>query len=119
MSARSCSQFQEVDGWLEREPTGPEKAHLQSCADCRDLLEDLRAIAAAAPLAQLDGDPPERLWLALRTDLVNEGLIREAAPARRRGLGALIEEIFEAVPRPAIAGAYVAALIALSLTFVG
>ena len=121
MKAMSCSQFQEVvDGWLEGQRSAEGKAHLNRCAECRALVEDLEAIQVAAPpLAARDGAPPDRVWLALRAELVSEGLIREPARTRSRGLAAWIEEVFEAVPRPAIAGAYVAALVALSLTLVG
>jgi anti-sigma factor RsiW len=121
MNAMSCSQFQEVvDGWLEGQRSAESEAHLNGCAECRALIEDFAAIQAAAPpLAALDGAPPDRVWLALRADLVNEGLIREPASIKSRGLAAWIEELFEAVPRPAIAGAYIAALVTLSLTLGG
>lgn len=121
MSTISCSQFRDVvDGWLQGERGAAGEAHLRNCSACRSLVEDLGAIRdAAAPLVAPDSDPPAGLWITLRAELEKEGLIRENAGTRRIGLGAWIEELFEAVPRPAIAGAYVAALLAVSLTLVG
>jgi hypothetical protein len=120
MSAMRCSQSQDlIDRWLDGERTAASKAHIERCAECRRLVEDFEAIRALAPVAALDVEAPERVWLALRADLASEGLIREVARGRSRRIAGWVEELFESVPRPAIAGAYVAAIVALSLTLVG
>ncbi len=118
--------FESLDRWLDGDHSAEAARHLSECAHCRALVEDLGAITSAAPsLASLDPAPPEHLWTSLRTTLEKEGLIRAeqpeqvphvATPARGRRW---LDEIFAAVPRPALAGAYLAAILAVSLAVVG
>ncbi len=94
--------------------------HLAECPGCRALVKDLGAISAAAPsLAARDPAPPERLWISLRSDLIKEGLILDVQPAWPVRAAHWFDEIFSAVPRPALAGAYLAAILAVSLAVVG
>jgi hypothetical protein len=121
MNPMRCNDFYEsLDRWLEGERSPEAERHLGECAACRSLVSDLSAIAASAPsLATLDPAPPERLWVSLRADLEREGLIHEGSPARPSRAARWLDEIFAAVPRPALAGAYLAAILAVSLAVVG
>lgn len=102
-----------MDG--ERSPTA--RAHLRSCSACSGIIADLKSIEAEAhswsvPLAE----PPERVWSALRNQLELEGIIktdpREALqPAASAGWWS---RWFQFSPRPVLAGAYLAALVAFS-----
>ena len=125
MNPMRCEDFLEAmyrEGEPERSPEAERHvaAHLDECPPCRALVKDLGAIAAAAPsLAALDSAPSERLWISLRSDLIKEGLIRDVRPGWAARAADWIDEIFAAVPRPALAGAYLAAILAVSLAVVG
>ncbi|MCL4523294.1 MAG: hypothetical protein M1453_10280 [Acidobacteria bacterium] len=103
-----CSEFlMYSDEWMEGGRMPAAAAHVQECARCRGLIAEMEAIAqAAAGLAAETPEPSERVWTALRAQLESEGLIRQ------RGLGAWFADVFAALPRPALAGAYVAVLLA-------
>jgi hypothetical protein len=123
MTAMRCEDFfQTLDRWMEGDHSPEAKRHISECANCRVLVEDLRVIATTAPsLMALDPAPPESLWLSLRSSLEKEGLIVNRPPASAVGpsrVGLWIEEMFAAVPRPALAGAYLAAILAVSLATV-
>src|SRR5271170_4422279 len=69
---------------LEREGLAPisdaASEHLSGCPACQGLLADFTAITAAAHELPAEVEPPARVWISLRSQLVAEGLIREAAP---------------------------------------
>lgn len=121
MSSMECSQFiSHLDSWMEGEREPGAQAHLQSCQACRTLAADLDAIQAAAPaLSIADPEPPARVWTALRAQLVEEGLIREAAPAVSSTRTPWLAGLFTQVPRPALAGGYLALLLALAFGLSG
>jgi hypothetical protein len=68
---------------------------------------------------------PERLWTSLRAQLVHEGLIRETIPAiedraqTATPRAAWFARLFPRLPRPVLAGAYLAALIAVAFALSG
>ena len=100
------------------------RAHVRECANCRGLVEDMDAIRqTAGSWSAADEDPPARVWLSLRAQLQEEGLIRgdvrEHVSSGAKGLGGWFGGIFTAVPRPALAGAYLLALIAVSVALTG
>ena len=78
----SCREFAPslsdlVDGVLAREARARVEAHLETCADCRALLADLKRIKAEArALPKLAA--PESVWQHVRA-----GLDLEASPSRR------------------------------------
>ncbi|HSA93085.1 MAG TPA: hypothetical protein VLE48_08760 [Terriglobales bacterium] len=78
----TCKELQEVLGeTLEGQPGAEQQAHLDGCAACTVLLQDLRLIreqAAQLPLAE----PNPRVWMGIREALEKEGLITDAAPAQ-------------------------------------
>jgi hypothetical protein len=124
MTAMRCEDFfGTLDKWMEGDRSSEAELHVSECAKCRALVADLGAIAATAPsLAALDPAPPERLWISLRSSLETEGLIVNAHSVPTTGgnrFGRWIEEMFAAIPRPALAGAYLAAILAISLATVG
>jgi hypothetical protein len=55
------------------------EAHLASCLHCQEFLADLNSIVAAAHTLPAEVEPPSRVWISLRSQLVSEDLIREAA----------------------------------------
>ena len=78
----SCERFEQVhayhDGALAASQRVAVEAHLESCAECRDLIADLRGLSnliAAAPLTGMSPEAMERLsksWRAAR----DRGLLR-------------------------------------------
>ena len=126
MSAMECNEFlKQLAGWMEGERSSEARAHVRDCSNCRALVADLDAIEQGARAWAADeADPPERVWVSLRAQLEQEGLIRDASSA-----GAApkpVEEkhgwfagIFGALPRPVLAGAYLAALIGVSIALTG
>lgn len=121
MSVMSCTQFRNaLDLWMDGERSAEQDAHARDCSMCRSLIQDLTLISAsAASLDDPNDAPPERLWLNLRAELEKEGLIHEPRRGWTHSLGRWFEGVFGVVPRPAIAGAYLAALLAVSLTVAG
>jgi hypothetical protein len=107
MSARgSCIQFQErIGAWLEGEHVAGLGEHLRACGSCSALLEDFRAIRAAAP-ALAEADVPEHIWAAVRARLEAEGMIHQ--PRR----GNWLEGFSLHVPRFSLATAYAGLLLA-------
>ena len=68
-----------VDGSLGAIRRSELEQHLEQCADCRALKEDLERIRdAAAALPQMR--PPDGAWLQIAGRLRQEGRIRHAAP---------------------------------------
>jgi hypothetical protein len=125
MSTTGCNEFlKQLDAWMEGAGTPGARTHLRECAHCRGLVEDMDAIrqVAGAWVAE-EADPPARVWVSLRAQLEHEGLIREGVresePSRTERPQGWFAGIFAAVPRPALAGAYLLALIAVSVALTG
>jgi len=90
-------------------------AHLRDCPRCRSLVEDLKVIQATAQeWGRTESEPPAYLWNSLRAQLVQEGLIHQQGKQRGWLTGWL-----PSVPRPALAGAYLAAVIAVAFGLSG
>jgi hypothetical protein len=129
MSTTGCDKFRKnLEAWLEGERSAEARAHVRECAQCHALVEDVDAIRqVAGAWAAEEANPPARLWVSLRAQLEQEGLIKiEAGDTvyaqeshRATGLAGWIEGIFASVPRPALAGAYLLALIAVSFALTG
>jgi hypothetical protein len=121
MGTMGCNEFMEqLDSWMEGDRYPAARTHAQHCPSCGSFAADLDAIQAAAPtLAVADPEPSERVWAALRIQLKQEGLIRDdveivSPPARFR-----FAELFSALPRPALAGGYLAVLVAVAFGLSG
>jgi len=102
-----CSEFlKDFERWMDGERTPASAVHLEECAKCRQLTAELGAIAlAGVRLAEEIPEPPERVWTALRAQLVSEGIIQQ------RGWREWWAERSATFPRPALAGAYAAVIL--------
>jgi hypothetical protein len=120
MATTGCKTFlSQLDAWLEGEKRASAQAHLADCPHCRGLAEDFEAITSAA--SRLEDDPPEppaHLWMAIREQLEEEGIIRagQLAPLADRGKG---WRGWFALPRPVLAGVYLALLAMAGLALSG
>jgi hypothetical protein len=115
MAATTCKDFlNHVEAWIGGEHHPDANAHFRNCPACRSLVEDLNAIRnEARSWTAEEAEPSPRVWNSLRLQLEQEGLIHEAlkaepAPATTGWLSAW----FRALPRPVLAGGYLAVLIA-------
>jgi hypothetical protein len=109
MTNMQCSEFEQI---LEQQD-GPlpelAVAHLDACEACSALAADLDSIHNAAVELGVDGiAPPENLWLSLRRQLEEEGIIAEP----RRDSPAIERAWWHAFQRPALAGAFLSLAIA-------
>ena len=80
MTNINCNQFEQS---LVEQDAGPlpaaALAHIEVCADCRDLMADFGAIHDMAMELGSEGiAPPEHVWVSLRNQLEADGLIHEA-----------------------------------------
>lgn len=75
-------QCKEVEVVLEQQGFVPvpeaARAHLVGCRSCQGLLADLTTIVATAHLLPAEIEPPRRVWVSLRSQLEEEGLIKDA-----------------------------------------
>ena len=99
---------------MEGKPSPQAQSHLRDCPHCRSLVEDLSAIRTVAREWAASEEPPARVWNSLRAQLQQEGLWRETQPKSGWFRG-----WFVALPRPALAGAYLAALIGVAFALSG
>jgi hypothetical protein len=78
-------QCKELELALEQEGIAPlpaaARAHVASCNACQSLVTDLRDIVAAARELPAELAPPARVWVSLRAQLENEGIIKMPAAA--------------------------------------
>ena len=83
-------QCKEVELVLEQEGIAPlpgaVRVHLASCNACQSLVTDLGDIVAVAHQLPAELDPPARVWISLRAQLENEGIIKMPAPAGAGGV---------------------------------
>jgi hypothetical protein len=125
MNTSGCNQFLDhLSDWMEGERPADAQAHLRTCGDCRSLIADLSAIEHTAPsIAADDPEPSARVWLAVRAQLEQEGLIHAElhAPSRTssRGPSNWLDVLFRAIPRPVLASAYLALLIGVGAALTG
>jgi len=119
MATISCRDFQtqfEETNDAPRDVSA--QAHLRECGSCRSFIEDLGAIRSVAySLEPTDAEPPARIWVSLRAQLEEEGIIRNAAP--KSWFGERFGGWFNSLPRPALAGAYLCALLAIAFGLSG
>jgi hypothetical protein len=111
---------------MEGERPPDAQAHLRSCSHCSGVIKDLEMIHAEARSWNTEEqDAPERVWTSLRAQLEQEGLIHDTIPASedrtqvaapRNGWFA---GLFPRLPRPVLAGAYLAALVAVAFALSG
>ncbi|MFZ0038198.1 MAG: anti-sigma factor [Candidatus Acidiferrales bacterium] len=107
MPGMQCSDFQDLLGpWMDGERAPETEAHLRTCGACRELLADLEEIRVTGQ-AFGEVDPPPRVWTAIRAQLEDENLVGA------RGWRSWLPSFGAAWwPRPAVAGATLAVLVA-------
>jgi hypothetical protein len=117
MATIGCNEFlDQLEPWMEGERHPDAQAHVRNCPRCRNVAADLDLIHVAAhELALTDPEPPARVWNSLRAQLQQEGLIREGRSVQSHWWNGW----FTAMPRPALAGAYLALLIAVGFAASG
>src|SRR5262249_36630504 len=78
-------QCRDVEEVLEQEGLAPlpetVRGHVAGCRQGQGYSADLEKIVSSAPGLAAEGEPPSRVWVALRTQLELEGIIREPAAA--------------------------------------
>ncbi|MGC1968693.1 MAG: hypothetical protein WA673_19690 [Candidatus Acidiferrales bacterium] len=128
MAIIKCEDFLDRLGpWMEGERSKDAQAHLRDCPRCLALINDLNAIQTEARTwGASETDAPERVWVSLRAQLEQEGLIRDAVPvlvprvqAPRAAKLGWLHGLFGGLPRPVLAGAYLAVLIAVAFALSG
>jgi hypothetical protein len=114
-------QCKDVELVLEQEGLEPlpeeARAHLAECRDCRSYVADLTCLVDAAKKLPSEITPPDRIWLSLRAQLEEEGIIRipaDVVPAARVPFWQSIAEFFR---NRALATAMVAILVVAATVF--
>src|SRR5215472_8839611 len=78
-------QCRDVEVALEQEGLAPlpesVRAHVAGCEHCQGYIGDLDAIISVAVELPAEVEPPARVWISLRNQLEQEGIIRETEPA--------------------------------------
>lgn len=74
-------QCRDVEEVLEQEGLAPlpevVRGHVAGCRQCQGYIADLETIVSAAQELPAEVEPPSRVWIALRTQLEVEGIIKE------------------------------------------
>lgn len=117
MAPSPCEQFRmHLETWLEESHDPAMELHVRSCSHCNGLVEDLGAIRAAAfEWAYPEDEPSPRVWNSIRAQLESEGLIR----AERDSWWRHVTSRMPSLPRPVLAGAYLAVLVAVAFAASG
>jgi hypothetical protein len=76
-------QCKDIELVLEQEGLAPlpdeARAHLADCRDCRNYIADLTSLVDAAKKLPQEITPPDRVWISLRAQLEEEGIIHTPA----------------------------------------
>lgn len=73
-NAMDCAQFQaQMADLIESGTNVGDHPHVKSCALCRELLENLEAIAQAAKQLFPEVEPPDNLWQQIELAIKKEG----------------------------------------------
>jgi hypothetical protein len=127
MATITCREFLSyLEPWMEGERPQDAQAHVRTCAHCTSVIKDLEIIhSEARGWNASQQDAPERVWTALREQLEQEGLIRGTIPTRQQAArgqaprAGWFAGLFPRLPRPVLAGAYLAALVAVAFALSG
>jgi hypothetical protein len=117
MSTMGCNEFiGQLEDWLDGNPHPDARTHARECIRCLSVAADLDDIRGVAPaLMVADPEPPAELWIKLHAQLEQEGIIRGRGSVRSGArMPAWLDRLQAAVPRPALAGAYLAFLFAVA-----
>jgi hypothetical protein len=120
MSALACNEFlNRLEQWMEGERPSETRAHVRDCSRCRTLVGDLATIQHTAQALAIDAEPSPEVWQSLRAQLVEEDLIHTGGRGWVPAVAGWLSETFALVPRPALAGAYLVALITIGVALSG
>ena len=117
MATMTCKAFlNHLEPWMDGSHPPDAEAHLRNCPDCRNVIADLNAIRSEARSWNTEEvEPPARIWTSLRSQLEQEGLIRDdRSPQPQPSNSGWFSGWFAGLPRPALAGAYLVLLIAVA-----
>lgn len=112
----NCREFLDgLESWMEGERPAAAEVHFRDCTACRGMIEDMGAISAtAAEWRDRQPEPSPHIWLALRSQLEAEGVIRpQPAPVAREAKSRW--GLWWGFPRLAMAGASLAVIVAVGL----
>ncbi len=114
-------QCKDIELVLEQEGLEPlpeeARAHLAECRDCRSYVADLTSLVDVARKLPSEITPPDRVWISLRAQLVEEGIIkipRGGVPSRVCSFWESISDFFRS---RALATAMVGILIVAATVF--
>jgi hypothetical protein len=114
-------QCKDIELVLEQEGLEPlpeeARAHLAECRECRNYIADLTSLVDAAKKLPPEIAPPDRVWISLRAQLEEEGIIRTPAdviPVEQASLWQSISAFFS---NRVLATAMVGILIAAAAVF--
>ncbi|MHB8502490.1 MAG: hypothetical protein ACYDCG_04590 [Candidatus Acidiferrales bacterium] len=114
-------QCKDIELVLEQEGLEPlpeeARVHLAECGDCRNYVADLTSLVDAAKKLPSEIAPPDRVWLSLRAQLEEEGIIRtpvDVVPVERVPFWQSIGDFFRS---RALATAMVGILIVAATVF--
>jgi len=114
-------QCKDIELVLEQEGLEPlpeeARAHLAECRDCRNYVADLTSLVDAARKLPSEITPPDRVWISLRAQLVEEGIIKIPAEAPQAESAPFWESISEFFRSRALVTAMVAILIVAATVF--
>lgn len=114
-------QCKDIELVLEQEGLEPlpeeARAHLAECRDCRSYVADLTSLVDAARKLPSEITPPDRVWISLRAQLVEEGIIKIPAEVPQAESAPFWETISEFFRSRALATAMIAILIVAATVF--
>jgi hypothetical protein len=117
MSTMGCNEFiSQLEEWLDGNRHPDARTHARECLSCRSVAADFDDIRDVAPaLMVADPEPSPELWIRLRAQLEQEGIIRSGSTVPSGAwMPAWLDRLLVAIPRPALAGAYLAFLFAVA-----
>lgn len=114
-------QCKDVELVLEQEGLEPlpaeARAHLAECRDCRNYIADLTSLVDAAKKLPQEIVPPDRVWISLRAQLEEEGIIRTPAEIVRVGPSSWWQSVSAFFSNRVLATAMVGILIVAAAVF--
>ena len=114
-------QCKDIELVLEQEGLEPlpeqARAHLAECRDCRNYIADLTSLVDAAKKLPAEITPPDRIWISLRAQLEEEGIIRTPADIIPVEQGSWWQSISAFFPNRVLATAMVGILIVAAAVF--
>src|SRR5947199_10734042 len=108
-----CRDVEEVVGQEGLAPLPQAvRGHVAGCRHCQGYISELETIVSAAHEFPAEVEPPSRVWVALRTQLELEGIIKEPAAASAASPASWLGDFAQLFRGRALATLTVGALIA-------